>query len=318
MAVDPNTGLSYDEPSNRESLKNVIYRISPTETPFTTGIETTGSIATNHEWPTEELPVVDASNAKLSGDDAVTSEFIPTNRFGNYLQISDKVPRVSGTQRATTTAGKGDELPHQTMLQGLALRRDMETIMLSTQSKLAGDSGTARNLAGVLSWIATNTNIGATGTDPTGDGTDSPGAGTPRAFDEAQLQDVLEKCWNEGGNPNQIQCGSFNKRAFNSFTGRAGYQPDEAATSKRLTVTVNVYDGDFGVQTIKPNRFCDQSAVYVFEMAKWGKAFLPGRNFNEENLAKTGDSDRKQILSEYTLEARNQKASGVIRDLTTA
>ena len=34
-------------------------------------------------------------------------------------------------------------------------------------------------------------------------------------------------------------------------------------------------------------------------------------------LAKTGDSDRRQLLSEYALEARNEKASGGVFDNTT-
>jgi hypothetical protein len=35
-------------------------------------------------------------------------------------------------------------------------------------------------------------------------------------------------------------------------------------------------------------------------------------------LAKTGDSDRRQILSEYTLVARNEKSSDRVFDLTTS
>jgi hypothetical protein len=35
-------------------------------------------------------------------------------------------------------------------------------------------------------------------------------------------------------------------------------------------------------------------------------------------LAKTGDSDRRQILSEYALVSRNEKASGGVFDLTVA
>jgi len=35
-------------------------------------------------------------------------------------------------------------------------------------------------------------------------------------------------------------------------------------------------------------------------------------------LAKTGDSDRRQILSEYALVARNEKASAGVFDNTTS
>jgi hypothetical protein len=56
----------------------------------------------------------------------------------------------------------------------------------------------------------------------------------------------------------------------------------------------------------------------VLEMDKWGLAFLNGRKMVSIPLAVTGDSRRKQILSEYALEARNEKASGGIFDLTSA
>lgn len=42
------------------------------------------------------------------------------------------------------------------------------------------------------------------------------------------------------------------------------------------------------------------------------------RKFVEYELAKTGDSDRFQILSEYTLEVRNEKSSGLVADLSSS
>jgi hypothetical protein len=39
-------------------------------------------------------------------------------------------------------------------------------------------------------------------------------------------------------------------------------------------------------------------------------------DFQETPLAKTGDSDRVQLLSEYTLTAKNEKSSGIVADLT--
>ena len=50
----------------------------------------------------------------------------------------------------------------------------------------------------------------------------------------------------------------------------------------------------------------------------WAVAYLPGRKFATTPLSRTGDSDWKMILSEYTLEARNEKSSGGVFDLTTS
>jgi hypothetical protein len=53
-------------------------------------------------------------------------------------------------------------------------------------------------------------------------------------------------------------------------------------------------------------------------MDKWAYAPLPGRNFLTYRLAKTGDSDAETVLSQYTLESRNEKASGGVFDLTSS
>jgi hypothetical protein len=58
--------------------------------------------------------------------------------------------------------------------------------------------------------------------------------------------------------------------------------------------------------------------LLVLEMAKWKIPFLTGRNMVTFDLAKTGDSDARQILSEYTLEASNEAASGGVFDLNTS
>jgi hypothetical protein len=47
-------------------------------------------------------------------------------------------------------------------------------------------------------------------------------------------------------------------------------------------------------------------------------ASLNGRRTVSIPLAKTGDSDRRQILSEYTLVARNEQSSGGVFDRTTS
>jgi hypothetical protein len=40
--------------------------------------------------------------------------------------------------------------------------------------------------------------------------------------------------------------------------------------------------------------------------------------FKVEDLAKTGHSDRQLLSVEFTLEACNEKSSGVVADLTTS
>jgi hypothetical protein len=306
---------------NREDLSDQIYRIDPTEVPFFSGIDKVKSKATNHEWQTQALAAASTSNAQLEGDDNYNADAgTVTVRLGNICQISRKTPSVTGTQEAVEHAGRGSEWDYQKMLKGLELKRDVEAILTgANQAKVTGATTTARKLADVLSWIKTNTDKGGgTGADPTAaDGTSlRVDSATQRAFTENQLKGVIKKCYDQGGKPDTILMGSFNKQAFSMFTGRATATQD--AKTKLITASVDVYDSDFGKLKAVPDLFMRTKDVLVLEMEKWAYASLPGRNFTFMPLAKTGDANKGTLLAEYTLEARNEKASGGVFDLTSS
>jgi hypothetical protein len=316
MALPTNTFTTYSAVGNREDLSDMIYRIDPTDTPFMTGIEKTKATAVNHEWQTQALAAANTANAQLEGDDAAADATTPTVRLGNVAQISRKVPFVSGTQQAVEHAGRDNEMAYQEMLKGLELKRDMESILVGTnQAKNAGNATTPRVTASVLSWIKSNTSKGATGADPAAaDGTGTRTDGTLRVFTEANLKTVLQSIWNNGGKPDTIMTGGFNKQVFSTFTGRA--TPIEETKGKKITASVDAYESDFGTLKVVANRFSRPRDVLVLQMDMWAIAYLNGRKMVSIPLAKTGDSEKKEILSEYALEARNEKASGGVFDNT--
>lgn len=315
MAQPTNTFATNDMVGIREDLVDVIYEISPVDTPFISSIPRVDAESTKHEWQIDELGAA-ANNAVIEGDDATTDAAVATLRRDNQTQISDKVARVTGTGRKVNTAGRGDELDYQMLKKGRELRRDMEKVATDNKAKVVGNDTTARELAGAAAWIATNIDDASDATASTGDGTDAHTDGTARAFTEDQVKGVMKLVFDEGGNPDMLMTGGFNRQIASSFSaGRTNMQRSE---DKVLHATFDVYDSDFGELKIVPNRFMEARTAMILEMDMWALSFIPGRNFLTEELAKTGDSDRRQILSEYTLEARNQKANGIINDLTTS
>jgi hypothetical protein len=313
MSLPTNTHTAIDAIGNREDLSDVIYRIDPTDTPFMSAVDKVKATAVNHEWQTQALASASTANAVLEGDDAVTDAVTVTVRLGNYCQISDKVGRVSGTQRAVNSAGRSDEYDYQVMLKGLELKRDMESILLTNKIKVAGLAATARELASMGAWISTNSSKAADGTDPTvTTGLDARNDGTQRAFTEAQLKEVFQEIWTSGGKPDVVSAGGFNKQVFSTFTGRA--TPTEDTKSKKIVAAVDAYESDFGTVKVVANRFQRSREVWVLQTDMFAVGYL--RKFVKTELAKTGDSDRFQMLSEYTLEVRNEKSSGIVADLT--
>lgn len=319
MALPSGTFTSYTGIGNREDLSDVIYRIDPTETPFMTGIEREKATAVLHEWQTQALAATDTANVRLEGDDAVTITATATVRLTNVCQISDKVARVSNTQQAVDHAGRDDELAYQEMLKGLELKRDMETMLVGVnQQKVSGGATTARQTASVLSWIKTNGITALGGTNPaTADGTTTrTDAATPVPFTEVKLKSSLASIWTQGGKPDTIMVGSFNKQVFSTFTGRA--TPTEDTRAKKITASVDAYESDFGTLSVVANRFMRARDVLILQMDLWALAFLPGRKFVSNPLAITGDSKRRQVISEYCLVSRNEKASGGVFDNTSS
>ena len=108
--------------------------------------------------------------------------------------------------------------------------------------------------------------------------------------------------------------GGHNKQVMSTFTGRA--TPTEDTKAKKIVASVDVYESDFGKLQIVPNMFMRARDALVLDMEYWAVDYL--RNMKTEDLAKTGDSERKQIICEYCLVARNEKASGIVGDLTTS
>ena len=314
MAQPTNTFSTYDSVGNREDLSDIIFDISPTETPGMTMAKKTKATATNHEWQTDSLAAASATNAVIEGDDATTDASAATTRLGNYTQIQDKVARTTGTEDTVKKAGRGNELDYQVMKRSKELKRDMESSLFANNAKVAGNDTTARELAGIPAWLATNTSRGSGGTDPTGDGTDARGDGTQRAFTEDLLLDVMQSCWENGGEPDALIVGPFNKRKASGFTGVATKFKD--VDDKKIIASADIYVSDFGEINIIPNRFSRARDAILIQKDMIKAAML--RPMASWDLAKTGDSERKQILVEWTLQMCNEAAHGIVADLTTS
>jgi hypothetical protein len=315
MTQATNTFDTYDAVGIREDLQDVIYSISPTETPFMSAAAREQVKNTFHEWQTDSLAAAVTNNAVIEGDEATLDASTATSRIGNYTQIMDKTVVITGTQEAVDKAGRASELAYQIAKKSKELKRDIESTLLTNQARAVGSSSAARTFASMGAWIKTNTNKGATGTDPTAvDGSDARNDGTQRALTEDMLKDVIKGTWNAGGNPSVIMVGPFNKQKISGFTG--GNTRFDASEDKTLYTSIDVYSSDFGDLEVVPNRFSRDRDALVLDMDYWSVGFL--RDFTMHELSKTGDAEKRQILAELTLISRNEGASGGVFDLTTS
>lgn len=314
MTVPTNTFQVYTQVNIREDLINAIYNVDPYKTPFFNMCKKASAEQTYHEWNTDSLAAQDTANARVEGDDPSNIVVAPTVRLGSYTQISDKTIQISGTSQAVTSAGGSNKMGYQLLKKSKELKRDMEGILCKNQAKAAGSSTTARNLAGIPSWLGTNVVFGAGGANPAAlTGVNTRTDGTTTALTEAQLKTVLQLVYtNSGESPEYGLVSPKNKQNISAFSGPGTrfIQVED----RTLQTAIDVYSSDFGDVKLVPDIFIRSRDTFWINPNYVRVAYL--RPFDTHPLAKTGDSDRKQMLVEYTLEMGNEKAQGAIYDTT--
>jgi hypothetical protein len=315
MALETDALTTYTAIGNREDLSDIIFDVSPTETPVLTTIKKRKATGVKHEWQIDALADASSSNFVLEGDAATVDAADVTTRVFNYCCISDKVPRVTGTQEAVLSAGRKSEMAYQMQKRMKELKRDVEKIILENNAEVAGNATLVRECSGLQAWVKTNTDIAGDATASAGNGTDAHTDGTARALTEAQVEGVLAAAWSSGGNPTMGVLNSFQKRKFSGFSGNA--TRFDKAEDKKVTNSVDVYIDPLGNEVrLVPDRYAPADVCYFIDPEYL--AFATLRDFQTHDLAKTGDTERKQILVEYTLEVCNEKAHAGIYDLSSS
>ena len=327
MTVPAATYQTYTQKGIKEDVSDMIFDISPTEKPFTSAIRKTKATQSAHEWQTDALASASpTASAIVEGDDAIANTADPTVRLKNFLQTFRKVVAVSGKARANDTYGRKDEFNYQMKKRMAELGRDLEAAYTQKNAATAGGAASAPLMAGAESWLTNYTSMGQ-GTAQTTPGysatlfypdtapTDSTTAGT---LTEAGLKAIIASCYTNGGNPSLAMAAVTVKQKMSStFTGIATRFKDVRGNSQATIIAgADVYVSDVGELTIVPNRFMRTSVILVIDPEYWAGASL--RGFTVERLGKTGDSDRAQIVGDYTLEARNPAASGKVTDINPA
>jgi len=317
MAIVTNTFTTYDAKGVREELSNVIANISPEETPFQSNVGSENISNTFFEWQTDALAAT-STTPVINGDDVTSFDSTAaTTRLGNYTHIRRRTLVLADNLEVVNKAGRQSELAYQMAKRGKELKRDIEAVLLSNNARVAGNSSTASETAGLPSWIAANVNAAGDATEATGDGTDARTDGTQRDFTEAMLKDAMQQAWAAGGSPSVLMVGPHNKQVVSTFTGIAQqrYQaPSNAPTT--IIGAADVYLSDFGSVSVIPNRFQRDRDAFVLDPEYASVCYL--RPIQSVDLAKTGDAEKKMLIAEFGLRVEAPTAHAAIYDLTTS
>ena len=320
MTIVSNTFTTYSAKGIREDLSNVITNIAPEETPFQSNIGRETISNTLFEWQTDTLADA-AANAQLEGDDVASFDSVTaTVRLTNYAQISRKTIILSNTEEVVNKAGRRSELAYQIAKRGSELKRDQEFIFLNGGVAVAGNTTTARVTASLGAFVKTNTDKQTNGVDPSY--TTLPNSartdGNVRTFTETILKNVIQKVWTAGGTPKILMVGPVNKQRVSGFSGIASsrYNINGGDRPATLIGAVDIYVSDFGQVSVIANRFQRERDAWVIDPDYAKMTVL--RPYQQVELAKTGDAEKRMLLIEYGLKVLAENAHGLAADLITS
>lgn len=281
---------TYQDSARREDLLDIISDVSPDENPLSTMFATTTASQSLHQWLEDYLARPTSVATSVEGAAATYSDLTQPSRRDNVTQIIATTFRVSGTERAVSVAGMADPMEYQA---AKALRdwKNKQEYTLIRGAKASGDSGVARQMAGIQNIVTSHYTARLSGT----------------SLSETEFNDMVFDVANDVGVSDVFDTVLTTLRLrqkISTFT--AGATRYVTAEDKKLTRPVMVYESDFGVHKIFGHKDVYSSNVtpgpFIFGLKedKWRIAYL--RKPVREMLAKDGDRDNGQIVGELTLE----------------
>jgi hypothetical protein len=324
MAIVSNTVTSYAVGSaggNREDLEDIIWELDPLETHCLSNFDRVDANATFHEWELDAM-VAPGANIDIEGNDGTYASVTQPTRAGNYCQISSKLFLVSGTQEKVAKAGRKSDVARQLKKQMMELKNDIEYALVRNQASSAGGSATGRSLGSIESWIASTDNSGnglratttasastaAFGSNVVSAPTDGTTTGP---VTEAKFKEAFQLGWQAGGTDHTVLVSATQKTNISAFTGLTTKFADVKSNGKvTINASADVYVSEYGTHSVVLHRHVRSSVILVLDMDYWAIAFL--RAPFSEDMAKTGDAQKKAIRAEYTLVSRNHKASAKV------
>lgn len=249
--------------SNREDLSNELAILAPEETPILSLCSKGKASATYTEWTVDSL-AAPATTGISEGSDVTSfsDKFADRARLGNYIQLMRRDYIVSNLQQAVTSVGPANvaQAEAKSMRE---IKRDIEaTIASNNEMTVENGAGTPYGMRGLGRWIQST----AQATNPVPAAYRTPsGSIISSSLNESGFNSMIGSIFARNGEMNSLtlvanvalrQLISGFTRAQPSAAG-VTYHVNQDATSKQITLSVNMYDSDFGmIKIVNGNPSC--------------------------------------------------------------
>jgi len=253
--------------SNREDLSDVLTILEPERTPLLSLAKKGKANGTFFEWQVDDL-ATPAFAGVLEGEDETTFTNQVANRakLGNHIQVFRQNYQVSNIQELVDVAGVDNEYANAEGKAVRQMKRDIESALCSAQDRDQDDGTNPYKTRGLLKWLGEG-----------GQPADIPAAYQSIAsvtlggssFTEANLNGLLQDLYEANGMPGgqlTLLAGPTLKRDISDFARQEGtttalsFQVTQPAESKKISLVVNMYEGDFGNVAVIPSLFLNRTS----------------------------------------------------------
>tara|TARA_R100001079_G_scaffold97036_1_gene60516 strand:- start:1214 stop:2179 length:966 start_codon:yes stop_codon:yes gene_type:complete len=259
------SSTSYNTAGNREDLTDIISILEPESTPFVSMMKKGRATGTFVEWQADKLSTPDFDGVNEGEDvSSFKNQAEDRARLGNYVQKFRDTFQVSDIQELVDTAGVANEFANAEAKAVRNVKRSIESAFCSSQDRQAeAGSGTPYKTRGMLKWLGVG-----------GQPSDIPAAYQNVANDttgtqtEATFNSVLQELYEANGMPGgqlTLIAGPSLKQEISNFSRQASatnntYVINQDAESRKITLTVNLYEGDFGTVACVPSLFINRTS----------------------------------------------------------
>lgn len=183
---------TYVQKGQKLSFRDMISNIYPVDTPIFSAAKNEKASGKNHQFQEEQLDTP-GQNASVEGAVTADEEQIATRELNSWTQIFEKKAKVSDTGEAIGKYGRKKELARQEMLKGKSIMNDIEYAYSHSQQGSAATASTRRAMKSLIYQLRDESGNLQNVFDCSGN-----------AMTEANMLNVHEQVYNDGGNPDMF------------------------------------------------------------------------------------------------------------------
>jgi hypothetical protein len=257
---------SYNVAGNREDLSDILTILEPESTPLTSMANKATASGTFFEVQVDDLSTASFDGVN-EGEDITSFDNKAANRarIGNYVQKFRRGYQVTDIQEIVDTAGVASEFANAESKAIRETKRDMEAAFCSSQDRQADSgAGSPYKTRGMFKFLGLG-----------GQPSDIPSFAQCVANDttstqtETTFNSVLQELYEANGMPGgqlTLIAGPTLKKEISDFARQEGsttalsFQVTQPAESKKITLSISLYEGDFGTVAIVPSTLLNRTS----------------------------------------------------------